>query len=242
MIKVASVLFVVVAMALSSCSLQDDKISITAKNGADGTNGSNGADGSNGASCYTESIPGGIRLFCPDSTPQDIIDGKDGVPYKPGLLCNVHNLSNWNGVTSILTVLSSSAPVGSFVLPNLSVGNSLAANGFPGMPSEIQSQVGLDGYALDCTGFITIDTSGLYSFSMLTDDGVRLSIDNQVLINSPQLQAPTERASSTVELNKGRRNINVIYYQGPMTQIALRLRYSGPFLPLQVVPTSVLSH
>jgi len=237
-IKVISVLAIAMAAILSGCS-QVDKVTVTAK---DGINGTNGNDGSNGASCYTESIPGGIRLFCPDSTPQDIMDGKDGSKYEPGLLCNVHNLSNWNGVTNMISVLSASVPVGSFILPNLSVGNSLAANGFPGMPAELQSLVGLDGYALDCTGYITIDTSGMYTFSMLTDDGVRLMIDNNVIINSPQLQAPTERTAKSVELQKGRRSFNVIYYQGPMTQIALRLNYSGPLLLNQVVPASVLSH
>lgn len=208
-----------------------------------------GTNGSDGASCTAKPVKGGAYVYCGENEGVFIANGENGVngtngvnAIKPGLSCNVHNLSNWNGVTSILTVLSASSPVGSFTLPNLNVGDSQASGGFPGMPSSLQSSVGLDGYALDCNGYLNIETSGMYTFSMLADDGVRLMIDNNVIVNFPGLQAPTTRVSPSVELQRGLRAFNVIYYQGPFTQIALRLSYSGPHTPLQVIPTSRFSN
>jgi hypothetical protein len=211
-----------------------------------------GVDGAPGTSCTVTPAPGGALVQCGSSTAflahgadgQDGRDGEDAV--RPGLSCNVHNMSNWNGVTNILTALTQNAPVGNFVLPNLNVGNSTAglpsSGGFPGMPAALQNAVGLTGYALDCNGYLNIETSGMYQFKMLSDDGVRLVIDNNVLINNPGIHPPTYDVSAFVELQRGQRSFNVIYYQGPATQIALQLQYSGPFTPLQVVPAERFRH
>lgn len=216
-------------------------------------------DGATGTSCTATSAPGGANVTCGGSSvflangatgpqgtqgPQgqpgrDGLDGQDGEDaLRPGLSCNVHDLKSWNGITNILTALTQNAPVGNFTLNDLSVGDSPSANGFPGMPASIQNAVGLTGYALDCSGYLNIETSGLYTFSMLSDDGVRLVIDNQVLINNPSLHAPTTNVSNSVELQRGQRSFNVIYYQGPHTQIALQLKYQGPHTSLQVIPAS----
>ncbi len=211
----------------------------------DGQTGPIGATGAAGKSCTATAVKGGVSVKCGNDAAvflahgEDGNDGQDGKDaITPGLSCNVHNLANWDGVTNILTVLSASAPVGNFTLANLSVGNSQSANGFPGMPASLQNQVGLTGYALDCNGYLNIETSGLYTFSMLSDDGVRLVIDNQVLINNPGLHAPTVNVSNSVELQRGQRSFNVIYYQGPHTQIALELKINGPHTPLQVIPST----
>jgi hypothetical protein len=209
----------------------------------DGQTGPIGATGAAGKSCTATSVNGGVNVKCGNDAAVFLAHGANGIDGKngqdaitPGISCNVHNLANWDGVTNILTVLSASAPVGNFTLANLSVGNSQSSNGFPGMPAALQNQVGLTGYALDCNGYLNIKTSGMYTFSMLSDDGVRLVIDNNVLINSPQLQAPTVNSSKSVELQRGQRSFNVIYYQGPHTQIALELKYQGPHTSLQVIP------
>jgi hypothetical protein len=223
-----------------------------------------GETGATGASCTATNAPGGANVTCGGSTvflangatgpagsvgPQgqpgrDGMNGQDGEDaFQSGLSCNVHDLSNWNGVTNILTVLAASAPVGNFVLPNLNVGDSPSANGFPGMPSALQNKVGLTGYALDCNGYLNIKTSGLYNFSMLSDDGVRLVIDNEVIINNPGLHAPTVNTASSIEIQRGQRAFNVIYYQGPHTQIALQLKYSGPNASTSVViPSTEFTH
>lgn len=210
------IILALIVLAGLGCMKETQTVTVEGKAGANGRDGISGERGSDGAA------------------------GKDAT--QSGLSCNVHNLSNWNSITNILTALSGSAPVGKFTLANLNVGDSQASDGFPGMPVNLQSQVGIDGYALDCNGYLDIETSGMYTFSMLSDDGVRLVIDNKVIINSPQLQAPTINSSASVELQRGKRAFNVIYYQGPITQIALQLKYSGPFTSLQVVPATKFSN
>ncbi len=255
----------------ASCSSQREdsksRVKITCSRGRDvvstsyvydGQTGPIGATGAPGKSCTATAATGGINVQCGNDAPvflangqdgqdgqdgQNGLDGKNGMDaFTPGLSCNVHNLSNWDRVRDIETVLAESAPVGNFNLPNLNVGNSTAglpsANGFPGMPASLQNQVGLTGYALDCSGYLNIETSGMYEFTMLSDDGVRLMIDNETIIDNPGIHAPTYDVSKFIELQRGQRSFNVIYYQGPATQIALQLRYRGPHTPLQVVPAS----
>lgn len=228
-----------------------------------------GKTGATGDSCTVTPVTGGAKVQCGSSTvtltngaqgaqgipgtpgatgPQGLAgqrgaDGEDGEDaVKPGISCNVHDLKNWNGITDILTTLASNQPVGSFVLPNLKVGDSPSSAGFPGMPSSLQNVVGVEGYALDCSGYLNITTSGLHTFKMLSDDGVRLVIDNQVIINNPSLHAPTTNVSSAVELQRGQRSFNVIYYQGPNTQIALQLKMSGPNTTEAVIPTALFTN
>jgi len=213
------IILALIVLAGLGCMKETQTVTVEGKAGANGRDVKDGVSGERGS---------------------DGAAGKDAT--QAVLSCNVHNLSNCNGITNILTALSGSAPVGKFTLANLNVGDSQASNGFPGMPVNLQSQVGTEGYALDCNGYLDIETSGMYTFSMLSDDGVRLVIDNKVIINAPQLQAPTINSSASVELQRGKRAFNVIYYQGPVTQIALQLKYSGPFTPLQVVPATKFSN
>lgn len=238
--------------------------------GEDGEDGKDGKNGKDGSSCTAYPAPGGANIKCGNNAPvflangavgpqgvpgipgapgqqglpgRDGLNGQDGEDaFLPGVSCNVHNLANWDGVTNILTVLAASAPAGNFTLANFNVGDSPSANGFPGMPTSLQNAVGLEGYALDCYGYLNVETSGMYTFKTLSDDGVRLVIQDQVIINNPGLHAPTTDVSASRELQRGPNKINMIYYQGPHTQIALQLKWSGPNLAEQVVPAARLTH
>lgn len=223
-----------------------------------------GHNGQAGASCRVEQVEGGGLVTCGNSLPVYIANGapgpagqtgQDGQPgrdglngqdgedaVQPGLDCNVHNLANWDGVSDIRTTIANNPAVGSFVLPNLSVGDTSAAAGFPGMPAALQQTVGYDGYALDCYGYLNVPTSGLYNFSTLSDDGIRVVIQDQAIINNPGLHAPTTDTALSRDLNRGPNKINVIYYQGPHSQIALQLKWSGPNTAEQVVPAASFTH
>jgi hypothetical protein len=223
-----------------------------------------GKNGSNGTSCTANSAPGGANVTCGNNPPvflangapgpagtngtngKDGLDGKNGVDgedaLKPGLSCNVHDLRNWDKIKDIKTVLDNNAPLGEFVLPNLNVGDSPSSAGFPSMPASIQNLVGTTGYALDCYGYLNVQTTGMHTFKMLSDDGVRLVIEEETLIDNPGLHAPTLDVSKSVELHRGPNKINVVYYQGPHTQIALRLSMSGPNFVEQVIPSTLFRH
>ena len=186
--------------------------------------------------------------------PQDGSDGQDGVDgddgqdgndgedaLQSGLICNVHDLSSWSGITDITDEFINNPPVGEFIMDDVSVGNTQAINGFPGMPASIQSQVGTDGYALDCYGYLATPTSGDYDFDLLSDDGVFMAVDGQTVISDPSLHAPSTDSNSA-RLLKGMNRINIMYYQGPHSQIALRLKWSGPNHASQVIPSAYYFH
>lgn len=210
-----------------------------------------GVNGANGTSCVVNEAKGGANVTCGDSTVY-IANGTDGTnglnglngesAVKPGLLCNVHNLNSWDKKTSLPEVLANNAPVGSFVLNNLSVPDSPSSGGFPGMPAALQTLVGLEGYALDCNGYLNIKTSGLHTLDLLSDDGVKLSIEDDFMMMEDQgLHAP-RTVSITKNLYRGQNKINVLYFQGPHTQIALELKMTGPNTPKSVVPTTEFTH
>lgn len=249
---------------------QNDRVKITCGNtvsyiydGEKGDKGDKGNTGSAGTSCTVAALAGGAKVTCGNSVAilSNGAQGSQGIPgtpgaqgpaglngsngedaVRPGLSCNVHNLANWDGITNIFTALANNAAKGSFTLNDLSVGDSQASLGFPGMPSSLQNQVGVEGYALDCSGYLNVPTSGVYSLSLMSDDGVRLAINDQVIVNDPGLHAPTTDTNSNVTLNRGFNRINVVYYQGPLTQIALKLSWSGPNTSAQTVPASAYTH
>lgn len=188
------------------------------KNGTDGHNGSNGANGSNG----TNGTNGADALL-------------------PGLSCNVHDLNSWNSSSRLPEILANNPVVGNFTLANLSVGDSSASAGFPGMPIAIQNAVGLEGYVLDCFGYLKVETSGTHVFKLLSDDGSRLVINNVTVVDNQGLHAPTTVTGSAL-LYKGYNKFNVLYYQGPYSQIALELKFSGPNTTERVVPAFAFVH
>lgn len=163
------------------------------------------------------------------------------VPTSRGLVAQVHNLPNWDNVT-LPNLFVGNPTLGTFVVQNLNVGDTHASNGFPGMPSALQQQVGYDGYALDINGYINVPTTGNYIFKMFSDDGAILLINDQVVIADDSLHSPRTATSQAVRLNAGLNRINVLYYQGPQSQIALQLKWSGPNLSEQVIPATALSH
>lgn len=209
--------------------------------GANGTNGTNGTNGQNGQNGQNGT---------------NGVDGDDA--FTPGLSCDVHNLPSWDGSSSLPQVFVGHPTVGTFSLAALNIPNtSQNSSGhllFPGMPSSIQhpvagpaadgaGYVAEQGYALDCTGYLNVPTSGTYTLNLLSDDGSELRLNNQTVatINNQGLHAP-QTVSATVQLDKGPNKINVTYYQGPYSQIALELSMSGPNYPQQVVPAALLTH
>ena len=189
------------------------------QNGTDGTNGTNGTNGSNGS------------------------DGAAGLGATPGISCAVYNLPSYSGSTTLPEAFIGNAIVGNFILPAFNIPSSLATNGFPGMPAAIQNVVGFDGYALDCDGYLNIVTSGDdYVFQLLSDDGAELRINDVIVVSNQGEHAPSSVTSSAIHLDRGLNKINIVYFQGPLTQIALQLSMSGPNLSNEVIPASLYTH
>lgn len=93
--------------------------------------------------------------------------------------------------------------------------------GFPGISNRVEW------FAIDYTGRFWIDRAGQYQFSLLSDDGARLSIDDQELIDNDGIHAASALSASAV-LSRGIHTIHVSYYQGPRFTVALVLAVASP--------------
>jgi hypothetical protein len=102
--------------------------------------------------------------------------------------------------------------------------------GFPGVTKRTEW------FAIDYSGRFWIEEPGIYRFALLSDDGARLSIDDQLIIDNDGLHPPLERTGS-IDLAGGIHQMRVSYFQGPRFQVALQLKIAGPGQELRVFST-----
>lgn len=93
--------------------------------------------------------------------------------------------------------------------------------GFPGVTDRFEW------FGLIYTGTFEITKPGLYQWRLESDDGSRLWIDNEEIINNDGVHDMTS-ADAEQQLGKGRHAIKVWYFQGPATEVGLRLFIKAP--------------
>src|SRR5579862_8418217 len=93
--------------------------------------------------------------------------------------------------------------------------------GFPGVTKRFEW------FAIDYGGRFWITAPGMYTFSLLSDDGAKLYIDDQVVIDNDGLHPPQEK-SGALDLAGGIHQIRLSYFQGPRLWVALVLKVAGP--------------
>jgi uncharacterized delta-60 repeat protein len=97
-----------------------------------------------------------------------------------------------------------------------------------------------DTFSVRWTGKITAPTTGRYTFYTTTDDGLRLWINNQLLIDHLTPQAATEWSGS-IDLVAGQKyDIRMDYFERAGGAQA-KLSWSGPGITKQIVPASAFS-
>jgi hypothetical protein len=111
-------------------------------------------------------------------------------------------------------------PEGSIYTTSLNVPPRDFREGFPGVTKRVEW------FALDYSGKFWIERPGDYRFSLLSDDGSRLYIDDKQVIDNDGVHYPMERIAR-VSLEGGIHQIRVAYFQGPRWQVALVLRIAG---------------
>ena len=121
-------------------------------------------------------------------------------------------------------------PVGAIYTSSLDIPPQDFKQGFPGVTNRFEW------FAIDYTGRFWIDDPGKYTFSLLSDDGGWLYIDDQLVIDNGGLHTPQEKTGS-VDLSGGIHRIRVSYFQGPKWQVALVLKVAGPGEQLRVFST-----
>jgi hypothetical protein len=95
-----------------------------------------------------------------------------------------------------------------------------------------------DDFTVRWTAALTTPAAGTWTFYTTTDDGVRLWIDGELLIDQWVPQSPTEW-SAQIDLAAGPHLLRMEYYEAGGGAIAV-LEWEGPGTPRAVVPTSAL--
>lgn len=98
---------------------------------------------------------------------------------------------------------------------------------FTGTGNIVQKEDGealFEWFHIDLAGFISLP-AGNYQFAMISDDGMRVTIDDNVILNDDGVHAPRWKCA-TQNINfdgTTKKRIRVQYFQGPRTQIAMQL-------------------
>jgi glucose/arabinose dehydrogenase len=99
--------------------------------------------------------------------------------------------------------------------------------------------IGPDTFSVRWIGEIEAASTGTYTFYTQSDDGVRLWVNDQLIVNNWTDHAPTEN-SGTISLTTGQRySIRMEFYENGGGATA-RLFWSSSSTPKQIVPTSRL--
>ena len=126
--------------------------------------------------------------------------------------------------------LSKIKPQGKIYVSTLNVPLRDFTEGFPGVTKR------QEWFAIDYTGRFWIDKPGLYRFALTSDDGSKLYVDGQMIVDNDGIH-PLGTKSGSVELAGGIHKIRVQYFQGPRLQVALILQIAGPDQQLRVFST-----
>jgi hypothetical protein len=106
-----------------------------------------------------------------------------------------------------------------------------------GDPVDIR--MGYEDYSIRWTGFLEPETSGKHTIWAVVDDGAKVWIDDELVIDSWKDQA-TIGLSYDMELVKGKKYpIRLEYYDGKIGG-KFRLLWESPEFPLELIPTSQL--
>ena len=112
-------------------------------------------------------------------------------------------------------------PLGVIYTSSLNVTPRDYLEGFPGVTGRYEW------FAIDYSGRFWIEKPGQYRFELTSDDGSRLYIDDQLVVNNDGIHPPETRIGGST-LAGGIHRIQVSYFQGPGDQVALVLRVAGP--------------
>ena len=111
---------------------------------------------------------------------------------------------------------------------------------FPTTPWPAGSPAPGDKFACRVTGYVCIAERGRYTFFVTADDGVRLSVDGQVVVSDPAPHS-ARTTLATVELGVGWHEVEILYYENTGSEV-LKLEWSGPGIAREVIPASRLCH
>jgi len=99
-----------------------------------------------------------------------------------------------------------------------------------------------DNFAFRYSGYVQIPTDGMYTFHLTSNDGSKLYIGSQEIIDNDGIhQAAGKTAAGTVALKAGFHPLTLTYFDAQERE-ALSLVYEGPDIKKQRIPDTALFH
>lgn len=154
-------------------------------------------------------------------TPRQCVDPQQGRNF----LCHVYDFTGRN---SLATQLAGAPHLGSFYMDKFDVTARDWQQGFPKFPASLSHL--RENYAVRCFTKLRVTTAGMHTFSITSDDGMRVLLNNSPVVQDDGLHSP-RTTSAQANLVKGLYNMEVQYFQGPRTQIAAELKWATPSNP-----------
>ncbi len=155
-----------------------------------------------------DGIDAGLGIFDTDVMAGHGLIGEVYVPGSP-----IHRMPDFDLLT----------PVYTFVTANLDVSKRDYTQGFP--TPEMQYVV--EDFAIRFRGELAIDTPGLYHFALYSDDGAKLYIDRNLVVDNDGVHEGKGKRGS-ITLSTGVHSVEIHYFQGPRHSIALQWFYLPP--------------
>jgi len=121
-------------------------------------------------------------------------------------------------------------PVGTIYTAELNIPPQDFQQGFPGVTKKFEW------FAIDYTGRFWIAKPGEYRFALTSDDGAKLYIDDNLVVDNDGTHPPAT-ATESVTLKGGIHRLRVSYFQGPRFQVALVLEIAGEGEQMRVFST-----
>lgn len=105
---------------------------------------------------------------------------------------------------------------------------------------DISPRTRKENFGFCFAGLITVPEDGLYRFFLTSDDGSRLLIGDELVVDNDRLHGPTE-VMGQILLAKGSHPIRVDFFQRS-GGTEFEVSYSGPGIDKQPVSKEILSH
>ena len=150
-------------------------------------------------------------------TPEQPVFGSSEI-LKKGFKGNVYYLEEG---TDRLPDFSRMTPVGTIYTEKLDIPSRSFTEGFPGVTDRFEW------FGISYIGGIVAPTEGDYTFKLISDDGAKLYIDGELVIDNDGIHPPSTK-TKRVHLARGDHVIKVDYFQGPRHSIALQLLVQSP--------------
>lgn len=96
-----------------------------------------------------------------------------------------------------------------------------------------------DHFALKFEGYINITTGGNYTFYLNSDDGSRLYIDNNLVVDYDGLHGANGEVPGQINLTAGVHSIRVTFFEATGSEVLI-VKYEGPGVAKQDIPAHVL--